>query len=686
MAQAQMARRGDPERVESLSKGEASERAASLRRAVDRHDYLYYVRNDPEIPDAEYDALKEELERIEARWPDLRTSDSPTLRVGGPPQDELGTVEHQTPMLSLQAVYEEEDFRHFVRTCAAELGRERVPFVAEPKYDGVSVELVYEDGTLLSAATRGDGITGEDVTENVKTVREIPLHLQADPPPQHLVARGEIYMRKDEFAAFNRRQKQKGARTFANPRNAAAGSLRQLDPSVTAARPLRIFFWAIAPSSSDRPATQWESLQRLSELGLKVDEDVAKSQTQSEAIDWYERMRDRRDELPYEIDGCVFKVDAFDEQERLGERAANPRWAIAWKFAPRRRETRIREIEASVGRTGALTPVAYLEPVQIGGVEVSRVTLHNQDEIDRKDIRVGDHVVVERAGDVIPHVVRVQTRKRNGTEAEYRLPETCPACGGTVSRPAGEAVARCVNARCPAQLRERLLHYGSSDAMDIDGLGEKVAEQLVDRGMVEDVADLYALTREEIESLERMAEKSAQNLVDAIEASRRDPSLHRLVYALGIPHVGEAMASELARVFGSLDALLDAEKSDFDEVADAGEVIARSVLDWTGDPQNRDMVRRLQEAGLDPEAKTGGDRLEGRTLVLTGTLRSMTREEAEEAIRAEGGRAAGSVSGETDYLVAGDDPGDRKTAAAEEHGTETLDEEAFLQMLGRGGQ
>ncbi|MFW5857041.1 MAG: NAD-dependent DNA ligase LigA [Planctomycetota bacterium] len=683
MSETEPAREGRPDDVEKMKKTDARARADALRRAIDRHDHLYYVEDDPEITDAEYDQLKEELVRIERRWPDLATANSPTRRVGGPPQDELGTVEHATPMQSLQAVQEREALERFLRTCREELDRDKVPLVAEPKFDGLSVELIYEDGALRTAATRGDGATGEDVTENVKTIREAPLHLQVDDPPGRLVVRGEVYLRKDDFAALNRRQEEADETPFANPRNAAAGSLRQLDPGVTAQRPLHIFCWAMGPTSSNLPDTHWQCLQRLKRLGLQVNDEVSRVTSADEAASWFEAMQAKRDDLPYEIDGCVFKVNTLAWRETLGARAANPRWAIAWKFPPQRKSARIERIEPSVGRTGAVTPVAHLEPVRIGGVEVARASLHNQDEIDRKDIRVGDHVVVERAGDVIPHVVRVETRKRNGRESRYRIPDTCPACGGTVSRPEGEAVARCVNAGCPAQRRQRIVHYGATDAMDIQGLGEKVAARLVERGWVQDVADLYDLSVNQIVELDRMGETSARNLVEAIDASRDDPALARLIYALGIPHIGKAMARELAASFGSLPKLLDATEDDFDNVEDAGPVVVQSVLDWVRDENNRTLVQRLRSRGLDPEAETAGDRLAGKKLAITGTLKAMTRDEAKAAIRREGGRATGSVSSETDGLVVGEDPGQRKTEAAERYGTPVIEEETFLELLGR---
>jgi len=670
-----------------MDKKDAERRAEELREEIAYHNYRYYVKNDPVVSDAEYDELKRELQKIEEAHPDLVTPDSPTRRVGSEPLEELGTLEHETPMLSLQAVQREEAFRRFYDTCRKELGKERVSLVAEPKYDGASVELVYDRGRLTTGATRGDGTTGEEVTANIRTIREVLLRLRTDTDasvPEHLVVRGEVYMEKGEFEAFNRELEDAGKRTFANPRNAAAGSLRQLDPRITAERPLRIFFWEIAPSSSSRPDSHWQCLRLLSKLGLKTNELARRLRSPDEAVEWYEEIKGRRDDLPYEIDGCVFKVNDLAGHEAMGTRASNPRWAVAWKFPSKRRTTRIEGIEASVGRTGALTPVAVLEPVQIGGVEVSRVSLHNQDEVDRKDIRVGDHVLVERAGDVIPHVVRVMEDKRNGSEKKYTLPEACPVCGGKVSRPEGEAVARCVNASCPAQLKQRVIHFGSKEALDIDGLGEKTVDQLVDRGMVEDLADLFDLDVEQVASLDRMAGKSAQNLVDAIAKSKESATLPRLVYGLGIPHVGRAAAEDLARAFGSMGRLATAGTADLEGVPGMGRTMAEAIADWFSSEKNRRLLKRLERKGLSPEVEDRGDRLQGLTIVITGELEAMTREEAEEAVRAQGGNPASSVSGNTDYLVVGADPGRSKQEGAAEHDTPILDESGFLRLLEKG--
>jgi len=673
-----------------MAKSEAAKRAEELRREIEQHNYRYYVLDAPEISDAEYDDLVRELRAIEERWPDLVTPDSPTQRVGGRPREGFQAVRHETPMRSLLSIFDEAEMRRFSETCQEELGRKDVPLVGEPKYDGASIEIVYDKGRLSSAATRGDGATGEDVTANVRTISEVPLRLREGKVriPDHLVVRGEVLMLKKEFAALNRAAEEKGEKVFANPRNAAAGSLRQLDPKITAARPLRIFFWEIAPSSSWRPETQWQALEAMRDWGLKTCPVSRRIGSVEEAIRWHHDLEARRDSLDFEIDGCVFKVDRLADHERLGMRAANPRWAVAYKFTPRQKTTRIREIQAYVGRTGAVTPVATLEPVEIGGVTVTHVSLHNQDEVDRKDIRVGDTVLVERAGDVIPHVVQVITEKRTGHEKRYHLPARCPACGGEVVKPEGEAIARCTNFSCPAQLKESLKHFGSKHALDIDGLGDKIVDQLVERGLVKDVADLYDLAAAPLAELDRMAEKSASNLIEEIAGSKA-ASLARVIYGLGIRQVGQALAATLAEEFGSLEAMAVADEERLLQVPDVGPEVAASVLAWFQSKENRRLLEKLKAHGIDPKAArsrragAGGGPLTGKTVVITGELESMTRDEAEDLVRQAGGKATGSVSKSTDYLVVGASPGATKTKAAQKHGTKTLDEAGFLKLVGK---
>ncbi len=671
--------------IASMSKQRARRRAAALRKQISHHDYRYYVLDDPEISDSEYDVLKEELLRIEAEYPELLTPDSPTQRVGGAPRKELGAIGHASPMLSLEAIYDESSFRRFYDRARSELGKERIDLVAEPKYDGLSVELVYERGLLVSASTRGDGRTGEDVTDNVKTIREVVLRLRSNLTsiPRRLVARGEVYIAKADFRQYNRRQEKAGERTYANPRNLAAGSLRQLDSKVTAARPLRIYFWEMAPDSTGRPDSHFECLLKMQKLGLKINGLNERFDSIGGAIAWYAAMAKKRDRLPYEIDGCVFKVDRLKNQIRLGERSASPRWATAWKFTPRRRTTRILKIEAQVGRTGALTPVATLEPVDIGGVEVSHVSLHNQDEIDRKDLRVGDYVEVERAGDVIPHVVRAITSKRRGNERRWRLPKRCPVCGGRVVKPEGEAIARCIGATCPAQIEGRIKHFGSRRAMDIDGLGDRLVAQLVAEGLVRDVADLYDLSADDLTKLDRIGVKSADKLLRHIEATRKPVSFARLIYALGIPGVGRALAGTLASSMRSLDELARADRKTLEGVEGVGPALATAVVEWFRDESNRTLLHKLVERGVTPSKVRHSRQLQGKTFVFTGSLESMTREQAKEAVEAKGGRATGSVSRATDYLVVGKNPGASKLQQADLHRTKRLGERDFLALLRR---
>ncbi len=672
--------------VADLTKQQARQRADVLRAEIATHDHRYYVLDDPTISDEEYDQRKSELEEIEERFPDLITPDSPTQRVGAPPREQLGTRRHETPMRSLQAVQDENSLRRFYQTCRDELNQERVPLVGEPKYDGVSVEIIYARGRYTAASTRGDGQTGEDVTANVRTIRQLPMRLldRNVPIPNRLVVRGEVYMNKDDFADFNRQQEQAGRKTFANPRNGAAGSLRQLDPNITSYRPLRIFCWEIAPESTGRPRSQWECLQRLQALGLPVNEQTRRINSAEEAIAWHHELEQLRDDLPYEIDGCVFKVNHLAAHEQLGVRAANPRWAVAFKFTSRRKTTKIRDIKAQVGRTGKLTPVARLKPVHIGGVEVTHVSLHNQDEVDRHDIRINDTVLVERAGDVIPHVVKVIKQKRSGHEQKYHLPNKCPACGGPVSKPTGEAATRCTNAACPAQLKGSLQHFGSQEAFDIDGLGEKLVDQLIEKAVVESPADLFALKVDDLTGLERMANKSAQNLVDAIQASK-DLPLPRVIYALGIPHVGRATADVLALEFDSLDDLAAATKSRLRKIPDIGGTVAEAIADWFDNDANQRLIKDLKKHGVQPESThKRGTRLKGRTLVVTGTLENLSRDEAKQAIRRQGGQASSSVSANTDYLVVGENPGRNKLEDANEHDVTEIDEKKFLKLIDKG--
>lgn len=674
------------EPAEIDTQAEASEAVDALREAIRYHNYRYYVLDDPVISDAEYDALMQDLEALEEAFPAVQTADSPTQQVGGEPRDELGLVEHPLPMLSLKAVYDADDVRNFDENCRDDLGQRDVTYVAEPKYDGLAVELIYAAGRLTVAATRGDGETGEDVTANVKTIKEVPLRLLDQggaPVPERLVVRGEVYMRKDEFNEMNRRRRATGQEPFANPRNAAAGSMRQLDPKVTARRPLHVFFYALPKAAEHGFARHSEALAQLPQWGLRVNAEHTQRCDGVEALlDYHEAMADVRADLPYEIDGVVFKVDDLPAQETLGTRTRDPRWALAYKFQPHRATTTVEEIEVQVGRTGQLTPVAHLTPVYIGGVEVSRASLHNQSEIECKDIRVGDTVLVERAGDVIPYVVKSIAEERDGSERRFTMPEACPVCGTEVIMTEDKKRTYCPNLNCPAQLRERLTHYASREAMDIEGVGEKHAEQLIDAGLVSHISDLYGLTTSDLLPLERFAEKSAQNLLDEIEASK-EQTLPRFLYALGIPQVGEHIARVLAEHYATLGDLMAADEEELRSIDEIGPEVAHSIVSFFDREQSRRIIQQIRDAGLtleNPYVGAGEGCLEGLIFVFTGALDRWTRDEAQRVVEQRGGRATSSVSGQTDYVVAGPGAGS-KLDEAQERDVPVLDEEAYVALL-----
>ncbi|MBI3327529.1 MAG: NAD-dependent DNA ligase LigA [Nitrospinae bacterium] len=669
-----------------MDRREARRQLEQLRQEIEYHNYRYYVLDDPEISDAEYDRRMRQLQELEAAFPDLITADSPTQRVGAAPVEDFGTVLHAIPMLSLDNAFAPEEVQEFDERLKRLLGSaETLEYVAEPKLDGVAVELVYADGLLVQGSTRGDGVRGEDVTQNLRTIKTLPLRLLATSQsitPRRLEVRGEVYMNKADFQRLNARRAEEGEPTFANPRNASAGSLRQLDPRVTAARPLDIFCYGIGQVEGVTFRTHWESLQMLSRWGLKVSASCERCTGIEAALAYYARMRDRRDDLPYEIDGVVIKVNALAHQRALGARSRSPRWAIAYKFEPKQAVTRVHEIIVQVGRTGALTPVALLEPVRVAGVEVSRATLHNPDEIARKDVRVGDWVMVQRAGDVIPDIVEVLKERRTGQEHPFAMPARCPVCGADVVRLAEEVVPRCVGLACPAKLKETVAHFAAKEGMDIDGLGDKTIEQLVERGLVKDIADLYVLTKGDLLKLDRLADKSASNLLAAIEHSQQT-SLPRLLYALGIRHVGVHVAQVLAQHYPRLEDLQRVSLEELQAIREIGPRIAQSLIAFFGDPGNQAVLEKLQRGGVRIAAATPqptDHALRGKTFVFTGALQSFTRDAARRLVEASGGHVASSVSRATSYVVAGDASG-AKLERARELGITILSEAQFQALL-----
>ncbi|MDX1569057.1 MAG: NAD-dependent DNA ligase LigA [Xanthomonadales bacterium] len=667
----------------------ARARAEALRSKIEEADYRYYVLADPTIPDAEYDRLMRSLEELESEFPELASEDSPTQRVGGEPVSGFDKVRHSVPMLSLGNAFSEEEVRDFDRRIRERLDREEpIRFAVEPKLDGVALSLRYENGSLVRAATRGDGTTGEDVTHNARTIDAIPLRLRGEEYPKVLEVRGEVYMPKAGFEAFNEAAAERGDKTFANPRNAAAGSLRQHDPKLTAERPLAFFAYGLGEVDGAIPDAHGALLAELREWGLPVCPETRSVDGIDGCLEYYRDLGDRRNDLAYEIDGAVYKVDDFRLREELGFVSKAPRWALAHKYPAQEELTRVVTIEVQVGRTGALTPVARLEPVFVGGVTVTNVTLHNEDEIRRKDVRVGDTVVVRRAGDVIPQIVSVVPDRRPDDTVEFQMPETCPVCDSAVARMADEAVTRCTGGLfCAAQRKAALQHFASRGAMDIEGLGDKLIDQFVENDLLDTVADIYRLDKETLVDLDRLAEKSAQNLLDAIDRSR-ETELPRLLFALGIREVGEATARALARHFGNLDGLMAASREALEEVPDVGPVVAEHIAAFFSEPHNREVISELRQLGVKwPEGEGAAgpesDRLAGRTYVLTGTLESMTRDEAKDRLMALGAKVTGSVSKKTSAVIAGEKAGSKLTRA-EELGVEILSEADLLALLEEG--
>jgi DNA ligase (NAD+) len=663
----------------------ASADADQLREQINRANHLYHVLDAPEISDAEYDVLMRRLEAIEAAHPDLVTADSPTQRVGAAPSEKFGVVHHRKMMMSLANAMNAEEMVEFDKRIKRMLHSEaEIEYVAEVKLDGLSVELVYEDGLLAVASTRGDGDNGEDVTLNVRTIKSVPLKLLKPKHraiPQLLEVRGEVIYSKAGFARLNEERERRGEPMFMNPRNAAAGSLRQLDPKMTASRPLDIFLYAPGIIEGLEVDLQWEFLQALQELGLRTNLESKICKGVDEVLAYWNDLTERRHSLDYDADGVVAKVNSYALQNQLGEVSRSPRWAIAYKFKAQQAETRVDKIEAFVGRIGSLTPVAKLAPVQLAGVTISNASLHNLDEIRRKDIREGDTVLIERAGDVIPYVVRV-TQPGDPRAAEFQMPAHCPVCGGIIVHEEGEVAYLCVNVNCPARVRESVRHFASKNCMNIDGLGDKLTAQLIEAGLVKELDDIYKLKNKvaELLALERMGKKSAENLIANIENSRKAP-LDRVINALGIRHVGEHTGRQLAIRFGTLEALSAASEDDLTSVRDIGAEVAHSIREYFDEPRNLDAVKRLeQELDIEPvRVAEGRGPFRDKTFVLTGTLETMTREQAEQKIFEGGGRVSGSVSRKTDFVLVGADPGS-KARKAQELGVKILDEKEFLAM------
>lgn len=675
---------------------EAAAEVEELRRRINRANFLYYVKDQPEISDAEYDRLMRRLQELEARYPQLITPDSPTQRVGAAPQEEFGTLEHRVPMLSLANAFSEEELRAFDERCKRLLGLEQgagIEYVCELKFDGLAVSLTYINGVFSAGATRGDGYRGENISQNLRTIKSIPMdlnHTRRDSPdvkpiPRLVEVRGEVILTHEEFRRINEERETSGEPTFANPRNAAAGSVRQLDSRVTARRRLTMFCYGVGAYEGVDFDTHYEILCALGDWGFKVNPNVRVCRNIDEVAAYITEWADKKESLEYDIDGMVVKVNSLEWQTRLGSVARSPRWAVAYKYPAHQVTTKVNNIRVQVGRTGALTPVADLEPVEVGGVTVARATLHNEDEIRRKDVRIGDTVVVQRAGEVIPEVVEVVKEQRTGNEVEFVMPDHCPVCGAEVEKPEGEAIARCIGLACPAQIRERIIHFTSRTAMDIEHVGPALVDQLIDRGLVHDPADLYELKQEDLVSLERMGEKSAANVIRAIDSSK-SASLARLIYALGIRHVGERTAAVLAEHFGSIDALASATEEELAQVPDVGPVVARSIAKFFAEPENVDVIRKLKEAGVNPSAETKreSEAFAGKTVVFTGGLETMTREDAEALVTKLGASPSSSVSKNTDLVVAGEKAGS-KLDKARSLGVNVISEAEFLELLKQSG-
>lgn len=661
-------------------------KADDLRKALHRHNYRYYVLDDPEISDAEYDRMMQELKLLEEDHPQLASPDSPTARVGAPPLQKFESVAHTIPMLSLDNGFNDEDILEFDRRVRRNLDtRDEILYTAEPKMDGVAVELIYENGKLVTASTRGDGLTGEVITTNVKTIQTVPLVMQTDgltALPSGLEIRGEVFIGLDAFKKFNQERIDQELPPFANPRNAAAGSLRQLDSKITAARPLEIFFYGVGIVEDFEFESHGELLESLTKWGFRINPLIRSAVTIEAVLSYYRELNEKRHQLAYDIDGVVVKVDRIALQQRLGATSRSPRWAIAYKFKAIQETTTLEAIEVQLGRTGVLTPVAHLKPVNVGGVTVSRATLHNEDEIQKKDVRIGDQVLVQRAGDVIPEIVKVIASKRDGSETRFKMPKQCPVCDSAVVRMAGEAATRCINSSCSAQVKERIKHFASKAAFDIDGLGTKLVDQLVDKKLLSSFADIFNLDENALSELERMGAKSAANLKNAIEHSK-SIAFARFLFALGIRHVGEHVAALLADHFHDLDALMDCPREELESVEGIGPIVAESITHFFDQERNLHIVNQLFDSGvkLETAARRKTGKLKDQVFVLTGALQNFSRSQAKALIEAAGGKVSGSVSGNTDYVVAGESPGSKLTKA-KELGVAVIDEARFKELFG----
>jgi DNA ligase (NAD+) len=668
-----------------VTREQAAKRLKEITALIHHHDFRYYVLDDPEVSDQAYDTLYQELVALEEKFPDLRESDSPTQRVPGKALGQFNKVKHRMPMLSLSNALAEEEFTAFDERAHRFLDvseKTDLEYFVELKFDGLSLNLTYEDGKLVCAATRGDGETGEDVTQNVRTIKSVPLRLNTKNPPKLVEVRGEAILPIKDFEKLNEEQAKKGQKLFANPRNAAAGSLRQLNSTITASRPLTVFTYGIGQVEGAKFQTMAQYQETLHEWGFRTGKWKEICKGPGPVLKFYRKIEKIREELPFEIDGVVVKLNRFSEVDRAGYISRSPRGMIAFKYPARQETTTVEDILVQVGRTGALTPVAIVSPVKIGGATVRRATLHNQDEIDRKDIRIGDRVVIQRAGDVIPEVVSVILDVRTGKEKKFKLPNKCPVCGTSVDRPEGEAVTRCPNRYCDAQVKERIRHFAMIDALNVDGLGEKIVEQLVDQGLVKTWADVFKLKKDDFLTLEGFAEKSSAKLYDAIQSARK-PELYRLIFGLGIRHIGESTAKVLARQFGGIEPMMKASADDFEQIHEIGVEMARSLYEFFQDKEIRDDVKNLLKL-VDPQAPArpkGGGVLMGKTVVLTGTLPNLSRSDATKMIEDQGGKVSGSVSKKTDYVVAGEEAGS-KLDKARELGVTVLDEAGLRNLMG----